>query len=342
VSIAVFHRRRAERFAQLLDEAEGGRRHHSRSRLDPELGSMVDLGLKVTELADEVGPDPLFRADLRTMLIAAAQRDGIGISAVTPPDGTRVRQRTYAGVLAGGGLRGRISRRLRTRGAIVVSVIAAGTLALSGMSAASGDALPGDPLYGIKRSTERAQLALASSDVTRGQLYLEFAKTRVAEAAAVQKDPAGLAAVLDDMDADTSQGVKLLNTAAVQRREPAALDVVDRFVDDQQRRVSALAVEQQPEASRTRVLGSLTLLESVTRRTAALRKALNCGATSVGTDELGPQPKTCEAAGTDRLERADPADPANRPGPAGGSPAQEEDGGLLADLGRFLDDLLGG
>lgn len=366
MNTGVFHRRRVERFAQLLDEAEGGIRHHSRSTIDAELTPMVELGVRAGDLTQSVGPDPVFRAELRTMLVAAAMRDGVGITSVTPPDGDRVRQRRSAGALAGTG--SRISKRLRTRGAIVIGV-AAGTLALSGMSAASGDALPGDALYGIKRSTERAQLALASSDVSRGQLYLEFAKTRVAEATAVQEDPAGLVAVLTDMDAETRQGVRLLNTAAVARRDPAALDVVNRFVDEQQRRVAAL-LEGQPPVTRTRVLESLTLLESVTRRTGALRTALNCGATGVGTDLLGPLPDICQAAGPGQqsgqgsgtpggtgqptqLEQGNPANGAAQPGGTGtgqpadavtptSSPAPDGDGNILSDLGRFLDDLLGG
>ena len=36
--------------------------------------------------------------------------------------------------------------------------------------------------YNVKRSTERAQLALAGSDVSRGKLYLEFAGSRLDEA----------------------------------------------------------------------------------------------------------------------------------------------------------------
>lgn len=358
MNTGVFHRRRAERFAQLLDEAEGGIRHHSRSAIDAELTPMVELGVRVGELTESVGPDPVFRAELRTMLVAAAQRDGVGITAVTPPDGDRVRQRLSNGVLAG--VRSRIFERLRTRGAIVVCV-AAGTLALSGMSAASGDALPGDALYGVKRSAERAQLALASSDVNRGQLYLEFAKTRVAEATAVREDSADLVAALTDMDAETRQGVKLLNTAAVARRDPAALDVVNRFVDEQQRRVAAL-LEGQPPATHSRVLESLTLLGSVTQRTGALRTALNCGATGVSTDVLGPLPGKCQAAGPGRQpgqgsgtqggidqptqpEQGNPVDGAAHPADAvtpASSPESDDDGNIFSDLGRFLDDLLGG
>ena len=74
------------------------------------------------------------------------------------------------------------------------------------MSAASENAVPGDALYGVKRSTERAQLALASSDLTRGQLFLDFARNRLAEARRRQGDSDGFAGVLDDMDANTTAG----------------------------------------------------------------------------------------------------------------------------------------
>ena len=41
MNASLFDRARAERFAQLMDEANGGRRHHARSRLDDELAELV-------------------------------------------------------------------------------------------------------------------------------------------------------------------------------------------------------------------------------------------------------------------------------------------------------------
>ena len=114
------------------------------------------------------------------MLLATAEREGIGVTARPEPERPRPRLRPRRGSAG-------IARRPAARGAIVVG-IAAGTLALSGVSVASGEAIPGDALYGVKRSTERAQLALAGSDLTRGQLYLDFARTRLPEAHAVRAD----------------------------------------------------------------------------------------------------------------------------------------------------------
>ncbi len=47
--------------------------------------------------------------------------------------------------------------------------------------AASQGSLPGDVLYPVKRGTERAQLIFARDPVTRAELQLSFARTRLAE-----------------------------------------------------------------------------------------------------------------------------------------------------------------
>ncbi|MEU4782703.1 DUF5667 domain-containing protein, partial [Micromonospora sp. NPDC023633] len=184
------------------------------------------------------------------------------------------------------------ARRARARGAVLVG-IAAGAVALSGISAASENAVPGDALYGMKRSTERAQLALASSDVSRGQLFLDFARTRLAEAAALRGDEDGFSAVLDDMDADTRQGVRLLTTAATQRSDPAALDAVNSFLTGQRRAVGGL-LDDASRADRDRTRRSLALLDAVRKRSDALRAAIACGLPApAGSDALGPAPAAC-------------------------------------------------
>ena len=187
-------------------------------------------------------------------------------------------------------------RRIRARGAIVIGVVA-GAMAVSGISAASENASPGDALYGVKRSTERAQLAMAGSDVTRGQLSLNFARNRLAEAAAMPGGAAGLGGVLNDMDADTRKGVKLLTTAAVARRDGKPLDTVDDFVARQRRTLSPM-LEKAGPAGRQRTLNSLELLDAVHQRTGDLRAGLACTpVTAAGSDLLGPKLKNCAAHG---------------------------------------------
>ncbi|MGX1612869.1 DUF5667 domain-containing protein [Micromonospora chalcea] len=279
----LFSRRRAERFAQLLDEANGGRRHHVRSKADGELTALVEVSRRLTAEGPDVEPRAEFRTGLRAMLVATAEREGIGAPAKPATTGVR-----------GALLPAITGRRARARGAILVGV-AAGAIALSGISAASENALPGDALYGMKRSTERAQLALASSDISRGQLFLDFARTRLDEAASVRGDQLGFSAVLDDMDADTRQGVRLLTTVAAQRSDPAALDAVDTFLAGQRRVVSGL-LDRPDHADRERTRRSLALLDAAGKRADALREAIACGLpTPQASDALGPAPAACPA-----------------------------------------------
>ncbi|EWM67321.1 MULTISPECIES: DUF5667 domain-containing protein [Micromonospora] len=278
----LFSRRRAERFAQLLDEANGGRRHHVRSKADGELTALVEVSRRLSAERPDVEPGAEFRTGLRAMLVATAEREGVG----TPAKTTTGVRGTLLPAITG--------RRARARGAILVGV-AAGAVALSGISAASENALPGDALYGMKRSTERAQLALASSDISRGQLFLDFARTRLDEAASVRGDRLGFSAVLDDMDADTRQGVRLLTTVAAQRSDPVALDAVDTFLAGQRRVVSGL-LDRPDHAERDRTRRSLALLDAAGKRADALREAIACGLPAPqASDALGPAPAACPA-----------------------------------------------
>jgi hypothetical protein len=226
------------------------------------------------------------------MLVATAEREGIGATAsddVVPEKPSRRSSTTASPRDAFPAFNG---RRARARGAILVGV-AVGAIAVSGMSAASENAMPGDPLYGMKRSTERAQLALASSDLSRGQLFLDFARTRLAEAQAVRGDSVGFAAVLDDMDAETRHGVKLLTTSGMQRGDEAALDAIGTFLTGQRRQVSGL-LDGAGRPERERASASLTLLDSIKKRADGLRAALRCGAgPATRADALGPLPQAC-------------------------------------------------
>jgi len=77
VTTSLFHRRRAERLAQLLDEATGRPRHHARAVHDEELAGYVRLGTGLVRTAGVVaGPSDEFRTSLRAMLVATAERDG--------------------------------------------------------------------------------------------------------------------------------------------------------------------------------------------------------------------------------------------------------------------------
>jgi Domain of unknown function (DUF5667) len=306
VNTSVFHRRRTERFAQLLDEAGGAGHPRVRSKADQGLGDLARVGDRLARIDIGVQADREFRDGLRAILMATIERDGIGVTAVGAAENVPLTAGDSCPAGAGAGRSGSRGswvpiRSRRVRAAVVIG-LAAGTVAVSGMSAASGDAIPGDALYGMKRSAERAQLALAGSQISRGQLYLEFAKTRMNEAAALHGEAPGLPGVLDDMDNETRQGVKLLTTAAVDRHDPAALDVISAFTTDQHRTMTDLLAALSGN-DRGRTLISLDLLDDIQQRVDGLRGGLRCAdvASDAG-DELGPLPQQCSAQSPTRSE----------------------------------------
>lgn len=276
--------RSAERFAELLDDG-GARRHHSRGQADEEMNRLVAISNRLSTARPGAPVDSEFRVGLRAMLVATAERDGIGRSAPeAEADPEPAAEPTARRPLFG--------RRIRARGAIVIGV-AAGAMAVSGISAASESASPGEMLYSVKRQTERAQLAIAGSDVTRGQLSLDFARTRLNEAMAMSGDSSDFALVLDDMDADTRKGVRLLTTSAVSQQDTKPLATLDDFVDDQ-RTTFTPALERLSTPNRDRATLSLGLLEDVVKRAETLRSGLGCDkVTPVGADALGPKLRDC-------------------------------------------------
>ncbi|HSR24987.1 MAG TPA: DUF5667 domain-containing protein, partial [Candidatus Eisenbacteria bacterium] len=74
------------------------------------------------------------------------------------------------------------SRRLRQA---VATGVAVAVLGSAGAAVASTRALPGDPLYGLKRGIENVRLSLAGSDLSRGRDLLDQADHRLSEAEAL-------------------------------------------------------------------------------------------------------------------------------------------------------------
>lgn len=336
MNASLFDRARAERFAQLLDEADGRRRHHARSRLDQELAELVAEARLLSDMPIKVEPDPIFKRDLRAMLVAAAERQ-FNLDEPDPEPEHKP--------------------RFGTRGAVIVG-IAAGTLALSGVSMASGNAVPGDPLYGMKRSTEKAQLALAGSDLARGQLMLDFARTRLGEAYKQRANQSYLVDGLTEMDVETQQGVAMLVSTAFAKHDTTALDAIDTFVVIQRRLVAEMLDLSHGDA-RDKVTSSLSLLNSVQQRSVAARSALACGAQPTGSDALGPTVAACATGPTSlpsstaqaASQGTKPAAGSGQAGapqasatatPNGTAHTEKKDDGLLGELGRILGGLLGG
>jgi Domain of unknown function (DUF5667) len=264
VKSPISDRRRSERLAELLDEAAGrGRRHHRRTGHDPELAELVSLTAKVAKLPTLTEPDAEFRSGLRAMLLAKIEREGIGATA-----DARAAELANRAAMTG---KTQVVRQVaaghgRTRAAVLVGVTA-GALALSGVSVASTDSLPGDALYPVKRSSERAQLALASSDLSRGQLHLEFANSRLREAKLVPAFEAGN--VLSAMNIEVEDGVHLIMGWAERNRDPAALGILDEFLAEMRGELRRLDSDR-PAAT----IDSMAVLKQLGNQVEELRRSL--------------------------------------------------------------------
>jgi hypothetical protein len=262
-------RQHSDRFAELLDAADAGRRGHRRADVDTDLVTMVDVAARLNAVPrPTVGAD--FRDELRVQLLATIAREGLGTT---------------------GNSRTQLVPEVRPRGAgrariAVAAGVVCGAVALSGMSLASTGAAPGDALYTVKRSSEQAKLIFAGSDADRGRLHLDFARSRLVEARQVPAD--ATAEVLSEMEREITEGVRLLFAAAVQNGTTDELDLVVAFV--QQHRTQLLDLRAAVPGTATITQQSLDLLTEIETRAHELLAALTDGCTVMAIDHLGPRP----------------------------------------------------
>src|SRR3954468_1444149 len=166
-------RQRAEQFARLLDGLDGSQDGGAGvatlvppRAADPEAALM----LRVVESVIEEGRfrGPAVRPEFKAELGARLHRDFLvlfnaDVSGDGPGDGDVL-------------VRGRSPWRRRLIGGSVAGGVLVG--GIGGVAWAASSALPGDPLYGVKRSLENMRVSVSGSDLERGEQYLGQAKTR--------------------------------------------------------------------------------------------------------------------------------------------------------------------
>ncbi len=288
---AIFGRRRVEQFAQHLDDLYAtAEQPATTEQPDTREDAVVHaLSMRADDFAP--APEPLFRQQLRATLIAAAERNRMDASAAIDEPTTVL----PLGLVKVNGRKSRPfttkNRRVRRTRAAVIVGLAVGTLAVSGISVASGSAGPGDPLYGVKRSGEDARVALAGSNKDRGALYLQFARNRMAEAAGTDSAQS-LGDLFDAMDQDTQLATSLLTGAALGQHDATLLNPLSQFVADQQRDLAALA--RTGSAAKRLTTDSVDLIDQVNARITAVRAAIACHASYTDTGgALGPAVTAC-------------------------------------------------
>ncbi|HEU5007158.1 MAG TPA: DUF5667 domain-containing protein [Jatrophihabitantaceae bacterium] len=288
--------------------------------VDPEHSPDPKVRALVGALAGlQVSPPPRehFRAELRAQLVAVAPRlvnEGMeGLVRHTPESYATAHVRPSRWHLVAVRLP---KVRLGTPIRLVTAALAVLVLLASGAVWLSRSALPGDPLYNLKRASENAQLSLQSGTGKATEL-LDFAKTRVDEVADLLSIPSAsglsgqgpqadgaisphtaslITSTLGSADDDLRQAANLIDTKAVRSHSTGPLKIMLNWAPDQQSRLDQI-VEHIPAGTlHDRAATSSDLVAAAFSRAQALQDDMDCGCLNAsGTDSLGPLPCTaCE------------------------------------------------
>ena len=322
-------RREAEDLQALLDGQRAGS-----PATAADLADLVTLARSLTPRSHR--PEPGFRADLRARLVAeAAAREpatdrpvpGAPVSPVSPvlsapPVRPVPRQRATA--------------RTRYRQAVAAVTLTA-VVAGAGAAAASTRALPGDPLYGLKRSIEQVELTLARGDVGHGRELLEQADARLGEAEALAagsdssspQTRARISQALADMSVAVSAGAGDLVGAYRDTGDEEPMLVLDRAVAEQQERLDDLMQLLDP-AQRAQVQDLLHQLAVLGEQTSAV---LGPQARALGVPELAGSQASGAASGPGAATAAGAVDKAAAAAAGATGTGGSAVGGVLGAVG---------
>jgi hypothetical protein len=193
---------------------------------------------------------------------------------------------------------------VRGRFAVAALAVLALVGTLAGMSVLlARDALPGDALYGVKRTAEAASLGFTFGDEPKALKHLEFAAARLSEIETLARrypNPAdapvgGYLTALSDFDNDATAGSRQLINLAT-RTDGRLLVSLRDWSTQQAGRLQQVA-ERLPEAARNRLTTSRAMLDRITARADALLLRMDCYQITSGSfDDIGALPATapCE------------------------------------------------
>jgi hypothetical protein len=287
----------------------------------------------VRALAPLTAPDPRARERMRARIQAGLTATATAERGTTPAiterhpatgRGSRAPRNRPTGTDRGSTRPGELPRAgtgARGRFAIAAVALLALVLSLAGMSLLlARDALPGDALYGVKRTAEAASLGLTFGDEPKALKHLEFAAARVTEIETLAQrfaNPAdaptgGYLTALSDFDNDSSAGSRQLIALAT-RGDGRELDTLRDWAKQQASRLAGVS-PRLPGSARNRESASLALLSKIVTRSDDLLARMPCYQITTGSfDDVGALPATgvCE-----RVPGAAP--PATNPNTGGG------------------------
>lgn len=247
-------RKRAEEFEALLNGGAPSDR--------ADLTSLATVAVALRQHTP-VAPRPDFAASLREQLMAEAATvlTGEAKSLALP-------------------VRRRGARERRLVAAATAVVLMGGT---AGMAAAAQNALPGDALYGFKRTIERAQAGLNTNDAGKGHDLLVQASDRLEEVKGLLAQEDRLApevpATINDFSEQAQEGATLLIRAFEQDRDATMIADVREFAAESLPALQDLARTAPPLAQEA-LANAARILQDLDRQALAL-----C---SVCADDLPP------------------------------------------------------
>jgi hypothetical protein len=273
--------RQRERFARAVEASA-----HDIQPYDPKLAGELAVVMMLRRNADATAPDIAARDRMRATVLA-------GLAApVRPSPVPRAAPAKPAKAPRVTGTRGRMAIALGAAFCLV--------LALSGMTLLlSRNALPGDPLYAVRRTVESASLGLTSGDDAKGRKHLEFAAARIGDIETLAARYPDLAnspvgdylTAFADFDSDTTAGATIL-TGYATNNGSTALSGLRAWAGQQADRITRVEPKL-PAPAHARAGQSVVLLGRVTERADALLARNSCYTiTSGSTDDLGVLPAT--------------------------------------------------
>ena len=249
----------AEAFARMVDGVAD-----VRSWDVPDLDDLPELVALTHAMGhvDSPAPRPEFSASLRAQLMAL---DPTAVRDPEPP----VAQ-TAAAVIDFAAAR----KRKATRRAYTAAAVGSMVLGTAGIAAAAQNALPGSPLYGVKRAIEGIELSFATSDNARAQDLLDQARTRLSEVKALSQTPnaANTALIQQTLQAfasSASQGTNLLFTNYQRQGNVGDLSVIQQFAAAAASQLNALSPTLITQ-NRAQMLAASSLIANVEQQSKLL------------------------------------------------------------------------
>jgi uncharacterized protein DUF5667 len=295
-----WRQRQRERFARAADSLP-----EADQAPDPKLAGELAVVLMLRRAGDDTGLDDATRDRMRAKVLgqltagqaAPAETTVRRPSPVprTAPTSAPSRPPNASGPTRPGRVTG-----TRGRVAIAMGAVFCLVLVLSGMTLLlARHALPGDALYGVRRTVESASLGLTSGDDGKGRKHLEFAADRIGDIeslAAQHPDPADspvgdYLTAFADFDSDARAGTADLTGYATNHGD-GVLGYLTTWAAQQARRISQVRPDL-PAAASGQAGASERLLARITQRADAIAVRNDCYTiTSGGTDDLGVLPAT--------------------------------------------------